>query len=584
MKTVQVSRRSASYRRRLLAAGALSAVVALSHVDSAAAKVTCAVDTYYNGAPFPTNDDCDPCPTGTSAAVAPNPISSPGPTYCEGILAGYYGTIGVTGASTGKHAVVAQCPSGWTSTAIATGGPTTIADCFKAASGITLDTTMYVKSGDPTNVYYCPTGTVNTANAVTGTVSFCSSLKPGYAGTTTGTTGSHASVSGCASGYYIATTADFAAQSSNSDASGLVCTEVPANKYFTTTTSNPLQVTSVETPSACPSDSNSQAGSTAQSDCKCDAGYKATNSNTCTACPTGTDWTTAPSVGTTATLCEGVKTGFAGSPGSGTDATITGCASGYYISNPADTAGSANTNANGLACTEVQAGKYYTTATLGLTVSSPESPNACPYAGTSAAGSTAITDCTPDCSTTNQNSGAEALAGTCVCSAGTYSSGTVGSGKPDDASNSDAAAAQDGCTKCSTTFSGATAAGITSARSSTDKTACETAPGYIITSAVGAADGSITVAKAAAGKYAAGGTSLVTANAATSGTAAETASTCAANTYSAAGAASCTACPTGQTSAAGASACAASPTADSAGASTPIAVALAAAAAVPLLL
>ena len=35
MKTVQVSRRSASYRRRLLAAGALSAVVALSYVDFA---------------------------------------------------------------------------------------------------------------------------------------------------------------------------------------------------------------------------------------------------------------------------------------------------------------------------------------------------------------------------------------------------------------------------------------------------------------------------------------------------------------------------------------------------------------------
>merc|ERR1719258_829349 len=61
---------------------------------------------------------------------------------------------------------------------------------------------------------------------------------------------------------------------------------------------------------------------------------------------------------------------------------------------------------------------------------------------------------------------------------------------------------------CTTTFSDTTkdtATGITSAASpstTTDKTACKTKPGYIITSAADAADGDITVEKAAAGTYA----------------------------------------------------------------------------------
>ena len=91
--------------------------------------------------------------------------------------------------------------------------------------------------------------------------------------------------------------------------------------------------------------------------------------------------------------------------------------------------------------------------------------------------------------------------------------------------------------------------------STTTKTACKTAPGYIITSAEDAADGAITVAAAAAGKKAAGGTALVSANAANKGTATETATNCAAGKYSAAGAASCTNCDIGTYSAAGASSC-----------------------------
>jgi len=48
----------------------------------------------------------------------------------------------------------------------------------------------------------------------------------------------------------------------------------------------------------CPSNSGtSSTGSISIDACKCDAEYKATDANTCTACPTGTDWISAPSVG-----------------------------------------------------------------------------------------------------------------------------------------------------------------------------------------------------------------------------------------------------------------------------------------------
>jgi len=274
----------------------------------------CKCDAGYKA----TTTGCASCPDNTDWITAP---SIGADTFCEAIKAGYYGTLG-----SGADASPTACPSGWTSAGITSGGPTTIADCFQDASGIPPGSAMYGKSGD-SNYFYCPTGTVNTAAPAAGTASFCSSLKPGYAGSpgTAGTTGSHATVTGCATGYYIDTAANFAAQSANSDASGLGCTQVPANKYFTTTTSNPLQVTLAETPTACPENSNSTAGSVAIGDCKCDAGYKATAANTCETCPPGTSWTTAPSVGTSATFCEEILAGYYGVYGNGADASPTAC-------------------------------------------------------------------------------------------------------------------------------------------------------------------------------------------------------------------------------------------------------------------
>jgi hypothetical protein len=318
----------------------------------------CKCDAGYKA----TTTACAACPDNTDWTTAPSIGAA---TFCEAIKAGYYGTLGSGADAT----VLTACPSGWTSAGITSGGPTSIADCFSNTDPPALPpgSSMYGKSGD-SNYFYCPTGTVTTGAPAAGTASFCYSLKPGYAGSagTAGTTGSHATVTGCATGYYIATAANFAAQSSNSDASGLVCTQVPANKYFTTTTSNPLQVTSAEVPTACP------------------------------------------------------------------------------------------------------------------------------FGGTSAAGSSALTACTPDCVTANSNSGAVANGGTCQCAANYY-------GTPVDTNGASVLAASTGCTACS--------AGTTSTAGTTSSSGCTAAS------------------------------------------------------------------PT-----------AASPTADSAGASTPIAVALATAAAVPLLL
>jgi len=74
------------------------------------------------------------------------------------------------------------------------------------------------------------------------------------------------------------------------------------------------------------------------------------------------------------------------------------------------------------------------------------SPNAlvsaCPFGGVSDAGSSAVTDCTPDCSETNTNSGAVADGfDTCQCAANYY-------GSPEDATGGTSAAASAGCTAC----------------------------------------------------------------------------------------------------------------------------------------
>jgi len=83
------------------------------------------------------------------------------------------------------------------------------------------------------------------------------------------------------------------------------------------------------------------------------------------------------------------------------------------------------------------AGHYGTATSFGGT-----GCTACPFGGSSDAGSRAVTDCDPDCSETNTNSGAVADGfGTCQCAANYY-------GSPEDAMGGTSYAASAGCTAC----------------------------------------------------------------------------------------------------------------------------------------
>jgi len=105
-------------------------------------------------------------------------------------------------------------------------------------------------------------------------------------------------------------------------------------------------------------------------------------------------------------------------------------------------------------------------------------PVDCPFGGSSAAGSSALTDCTPDCDLTDVNSGAVASGGTCQCAAGYY-------GVPTDTNAATLAAAITGCTSCArgttstagtTTVSGCTASTTVSGCTASTSSAGATAP------------------------------------------------------------------------------------------------------------
>ena len=386
-----------------------------------------------------------------------------------------------------------------------------------------------------------------------------------------------------APGAYLHTAAAGTLYLGNTNADGLKVFKSPVGWYAAGGINFLTGTDAVAVAPASLTSSSTNVGSTTVDECAAGT-YSAAGASSCSTCATGTTSNAG------AEFCGIVAAGYYGTAGAGTApsytsaATATACSATFSGATAAGiTSSQLTTASNDKTACETAPGYIITSAasvadgsiTVAQAAAGKYAAGGTPLVTANAANSGTATETASTCATgTTSNAGAEYCG---IVAAGYY--GTAGAGTAP--SYTSAATA----TACSATFSGATAAGITSDQTTTgttDKTACKTAPGYIITSAVNAADSAITVAQAAAGKYAAGGTTLVTSNAANEGTAAETASTCAANTYSAAGAASCTACPTGQTSAAGASACAASP--DSAGASTPIAVALAAAAAVPLLL
>jgi len=240
-----------------------------------------------------------------------------------------------------------------------------------------------------------------------------------------------------AAGYYVS----IAATSSGDDET---IAQATAGTYIAGGTQ--VRGAAVETPTACPFGGNSAAGSSALTDCApvctaaafdvdgstgnchCAAGYYGTADGTttdgtgCDACPFGGNSAAGSSALTDcAPVCTAAAFDVDGSTGN------CHCAAGYY--------GTADgTTTDGTGC------------------------DACPFGGTTlTAGSSALTDCAPDCATTNTNSGAVANGGTCECAANYY-------GSPLDAGGVTTAAASTGCTACS--------AGTTSTAGTTASSGC----------------------------------------------------------------------------------------------------------------
>ena len=450
-----------SFSKMRVATGvALGAVLALSYVEGTFAADCAATNTFYDGTTASgsgsngaalgkilASADCTACPTGTTAAAAPSDIrntiaddatpSAALKTFCEGIDADYYGTIGDVDA---EHATVTECPYSMTTVGASPASDVPREDCSKSYSADPSGddaTDVFLAAGAASTsaaltLNACPEGTVAAAltgldfgNTNTNAATKCEHIAAGYSGSLVNN--DHASVTICPVDTYAIGVATETRSSCTDCPTGFDTNSVKGataretcQKVFTSGTdaaSNDVFVAATDTSSSgaftmyacpegtvtatpitaaagsgsntksfcevvapnyygdagtagasgahassvtsCPANSHSDAGSTVIGDCKCDAEYKATDDNECTACTDNTDWVTAPSVGTTATFCTQAVAGYFGAISTGADATVTQCPTnsnspagstsladcvvnaGYYVQTAhADTAGS----------------------------------------------------------------------------------------------------------------------------------------------------------------------------------------------------------------------------------------------------
>ena len=403
-----------SFSKMRVATGvALGAVLALSYVDSAFAAA-CGPNTYYDGIPagaaFATGSDCAGCPTGTTAAATPDGTR---PTFCEGIAAGYWGTIGNVAT---KHAEVEKCyevGSGQTNALYLTSagsasaslgpdactGTLTLAEAAdevtaaSGASGIYISDTA-LASGK-LQVKQCPLGTQSTTFLAAAydsngdgslgdasslaTKTYCAQTIAGAFGTQ-GSTSAHASnVAECPAGTV-------------STAGKRHCTIVAAGYYGTAGT-----------------DGTAHAAVTI-----CPAGKKSAQAATsCTACAAGQTNLAGSK------FCEGIAPGYYGAPGSGADSSPTACTAAFErvpaaaITSPVRYAGGSTTtaadcatapgyyvssvSAQGAIDVEIKQAPANTYAPGGTnqlaSLDVAETPTACPAGSTSPAGSDSAADC-----------------------------------------------------------------------------------------------------------------------------------------------------------------------------------------------
>ena len=154
--------------------------------------------------------------------------------------------------------------------------------------------------------------------------------------------------------------------------------------------------------------------------CHCKAGYYGT--------PTSTTSGAVATGGCTACPANSVSV-------AGTGTTIADCkvSAGYYLS--AAKTGSATYGT----ITQAAANKYAAGGTAVNANSADAAPTACPFGGTSAAGSSVVEDCVPDCGASTVN--AVNARGTCICAPDYYGAPT---------STTSGAVATGGCTACPT--------------------------------------------------------------------------------------------------------------------------------------
>ena len=228
------------------------------------------------------------------------------------------------------------------------------------------------------------------------------------------------------------------------------------------------------------------------------AGNADATATSCTGASGTFNTITNPSSASAADQCK-CATGYAARDGTTTTGTVsldcTKCIAGYYLS-------SADGTTVNAVCTAAPANKYWAglkdiRSAAGTAV---ETPTSCPFSGTSAAGSDALADCTPDCAATDTSSNAVASGGTCYCA-------TTKFGSPVDSTGGTALFATTGCDgACS---SGALTAYSASVASTNALADCKVILGkYLKTAsdATGSAGGSLDIAACPADHYCSGGT------------------------------------------------------------------------------
>ena len=218
--------------------------------------------------PLSSSDDT----TGGAVEASSAPATQTGTStfaICE-TAPGYYLHTKASAASAAAGIVIEKAPAGW----FATGGEDVSASTnVLAVAAASLDNTASgagTTAYDNAKIFYCATEFTNAiANSFESAAgaSDCKT-KPGY----------YVSVAATGASALDATTA-----------------QAPAGKYIAGGTM--LTGASVETPSSCPANANSPAGSDALADCSCNTGYTLSGSTCVASTPTASTPTAADSAG-----------------------------------------------------------------------------------------------------------------------------------------------------------------------------------------------------------------------------------------------------------------------------------------------